>query len=90
MEFMDSVCNSEAVIVRWNRCLSAFLHAFGDMLSFEPRSFMAERLSFNLKETRFRRDMDKVILSSKFDLSLEVCIIFCLSKIYYAILPRGI
>lgn len=71
-EFLDSVCHTGSTMMRWSRSLNAFASAFSADISVEPRSYMVERLSFTAKEARFRKDMERLRLCTKYDLSLEV------------------
>ncbi|VDO05272.1 unnamed protein product [Rodentolepis nana] len=71
-EFLDSVCHSGSTMLRWSRSLDAFANAFSNDISIEPRSYMVERLSFTTKEARFRKDMERLRLCTKYDLSLEI------------------
>ncbi|VUZ48249.1 unnamed protein product, partial [Hymenolepis diminuta] len=71
-EFLDSVCHSGSTMMRWSRSLNAFASAFSADISIEPRSYMVERLSFTAKEARFRKDMERLRLCTKYDLSLEI------------------
>ena len=62
----------DAVLGRWRLTLDLFARVFCDDVACEPGSVISELGGFPVKETRFRRDMEKLRNSQQKDLSLEV------------------
>ncbi len=65
----------DALLGRWRLTLEMFGRVFCDDVGAEPGSIISELGGFPVKESRFRREMEKIRNSQQRDLSLEVCTI---------------
>lgn len=66
----------DILLGRWRLCLDLFGRVFCDDVGAEPGSVIHELGGFPVKESRFRREMEKIRNSQQRDLSLEVKIMF--------------
>ena len=66
---------AETLLGRWRLTLDLFGRVFCDDIGAEPGSIISELGGFTVKETKFRREMEKLRNSQQRDLSLEVCIL---------------
>jgi E3 ubiquitin-protein ligase EDD1 len=57
---------------RWRLCLELFGRVFLEDVGAEPSSVLNELGRFDVKETSFRREMDRLKNTSQRDLTLEV------------------
>ncbi|XP_036356729.1 E3 ubiquitin-protein ligase UBR5 isoform X2 [Octopus sinensis] len=62
----------DILLGRWRLCLDLFGRVFCDDVGAEPGSVIHELGGFPVKESRFRREMEKIRNSQQRDLSLEV------------------
>lgn len=62
----------DVLLGRWRLCLDLFGRVFCDDVGAEPGSVISELGGFPVKESRFRRDMEKLRNSQQRDLTLEV------------------
>ena len=62
----------DAVLGRWRLTLDLFARVFCDDVACEPGSVISELGGFPVKETRFRREMERLRNSQQKDLSLDV------------------
>ena len=65
----------DSLLGRWRLSLELFGRVFCDDVGSEPGSIISELGGFPVKETRFRRDMEKIRNTQQRDLTLEVCAI---------------
>ena len=66
------IISPENLLARWRLTLDLFGRVFCDDVGSEPGSVISELGGFPVKESRFRRDMEKLRNSQQGDLSLEV------------------
>ena len=62
----------ESLLGRWRLGLDLFGRVFCDDVGAEPGSIISELGGFPVKESKFRREMEKLRNSQQRDLSLEV------------------
>ena len=62
----------DVLLARWRLSLDLFARVFCDDVASEPGSVISELGGFPVKETRFRREMEKLRNSQQKDLTLEV------------------
>ncbi|GAB1606363.1 E3 ubiquitin-protein ligase UBR5-like [Argonauta hians] len=62
----------DILLGRWRLCLDLFGRVFCDDVGAEPGSVIHELGGFPVKESRFRREMEKIRNSQQRDLSLEI------------------
>ena len=60
------------LVGRWRLCTELFGHIFVDEIGNNKNSILSELGGFEVKKTRFRREMDKFQSSQQRDISLEV------------------
>lgn len=73
------ICNrtsANLILSRWRLCVEMFGQAFLESVGSEPSSVLNELGRFDVKETKFRREMERLRNSTQRDLTLEVN--FCL------------
>lgn len=73
------ICNrtsANLILSRWRLCVEMFGQAFLESVGSEPSSVLNELGRFDVKETKFRREMERLRNSTQRDLTLEVK--FCL------------
>lgn len=77
------ICNrtsANLILSRWRLCVEMFGQAFLESVGSEPSSVLNELGRFDVKETKFRREMERLRNSTQRDLTLEVkfcLILFC-------------
>ena len=70
---LGPVISADSLLGRWRLCLELFGRVFLEDVGAEPGSVLSELRGFEVKETRFRREMEKLRNSQKNgDISLEV------------------
>lgn len=74
----------DILLGRWRLCLDLFGRVFCDDVGAEAGSVIHELGGFPVKESRFRREMEKIRNSQQRDLSLEV-VAFLLKNIPFQI-----
>ena len=70
--FFGEAITYESLIGRWRQTVQMFGHIFCDDVGIEPGSIISELGGFPVKETKFRRDMEKLRNTQQRDLSIEV------------------
>ena len=63
----------DALLGRWRLSLDLFGRVFCDDVGAEPGSVISELGGFPVKESKFRREMEKIRNTQQRDLTLEVC-----------------
>ena len=71
--FFGEAITYESLIGRWRQTVQMFGDIFCDDVGLEPGSIITELGGFPIKETKFRRDMEKSRNTQQRDLSIEVC-----------------
>ena len=72
---MPVICNgtsANSLLGRWRLCVEMFGQAFLEDVGSEPCSVLNELGRFDVKETKFRREMERLRNSTQRDLTLEV------------------
>ena len=69
---IGQLVSHDVLLGRWRLSLDLFGRVFCDDVGAEPGSVISELGGFPVKETRFRRDMEKLRNSQQRDLALEV------------------
>ncbi|XP_077989768.1 E3 ubiquitin-protein ligase UBR5-like [Glandiceps talaboti] len=69
---MSPMVSSDTLLGRWRLCLELFGRVFLDDVGAEPGSILSELGGFEVKEAKFRREMEKLRNNQTRDLSLEV------------------
>ena len=69
---MGCLVPAETLLGRWRLCLDLFGRVFCDDVGAEPGSIISEFGGFTVKESRFRREMERLRNSQQRDLSIEV------------------
>lgn len=67
----STVMSDEVLLGRWRLTLELFGRVFVDDVGLEPGSVISELGGFPVKESRFRRDMEKLRSSQQRDLTLS-------------------
>lgn len=70
--FFGEAVSHESLVGRWRQTVQMFGHIFCDDVGSEPSSIINELGGFPVKESKFRREMEKIRNSQQRDLSLEV------------------
>lgn len=94
------ICNgtsANSLLGRWRLCVEMFGQAFLEDVGCEPSSVLNELGRFDVKETKFRREMERLRNSTQRDLTLEVGIVLTLFLLlvksdpimFHIILPNG-
>lgn len=65
----------DLLLGRWRLTLDLFGRIFCDDVGAEAGSIISELGGFPVKESKFRREMEKIRNSQQRDLTLEVCIV---------------
>ena len=68
----SQMTSHDALLGRWRLSLDLFGRVFCDDVGAEPGSVISELGGFPVKESKFRREMEKIRNSQQRDLSLEV------------------
>lgn len=63
---------ANSILSRWRLCVEMFGQAFLEDVGCEPSSVLNELGRFDVKETKFRREMERLRNSTQRDLTLEV------------------
>ena len=66
-----SQVSANFILGRWRMCLELFGRLFLDDVGAEPHSVLNELSRFDVKETKFRRDMEKLRNNHQKDLYIE-------------------
>ncbi|KAK2568064.1 E3 ubiquitin-protein ligase UBR5 [Acropora cervicornis] len=69
------ICNrtsANLILSRWRLCVEMFGQAFLESVGSEPSSVLNELGRFDVKETKFRREMERLRNSTQRDLTLEL------------------
>ena len=69
------ICNrtsANSILSRWRLCVEMFGQAFLEDVGSEPSSVLNELGRFDVKEIKFRREMERLRNSTQRDLTLEV------------------
>ena len=69
---ISSVTSANALLGRWRLCVELFGRVFLEDVGSEPSSVLNELGRFDVKETKFRREMERLRNSTQRDLTLEV------------------
>jgi len=72
VQFFGESITHEYLVGRWRQTVQMFGHIFCDDVGSEPGSIINELGGFPVKESKFRREMEKLRNSQQRDLSLEV------------------
>jgi len=70
-----SLVPTETLLGRWRLTTDLFGRVFCDDVGAEPGSVISELGGFAVKESKFRREMERLRNSQQRDLTLEVCCI---------------
>ena len=62
---------ANAYLSRWHLCLELFGRVFIDDVGTEPHSILSELGRYDVKEAKFKREMDKLRTSNQKDLYLD-------------------
>lgn len=73
--FFGEAVSHETLVGRWRQTVQMFGHIFCDDVGAEPGSIINELGGFPVKESKFRREMEKLRNSQQRDISLEVVIV---------------
>ena len=71
--------SANSLLGRWRLCVEMFGQAFLEDVGCEPSSVLNELGRFDVKETKFRREMERLRNSTQRDLTLEVTFFFALN-----------
>ena len=69
------ICNgtsANSLLGRWRLCVELFGRVFLEDVGSEPSSVLNELGRFDVKETKFRREMERLRNSTQRDLTIEV------------------
>ena len=69
----SQMISHDALLGRWRLSLDLFGRVFCDDVGAEPGSVISELGGFPVKESKFRREMEKIRNTQQRDLTLEVC-----------------
>lgn len=69
---MGHIVSHDILLGRWRLALDLFGRVFCDDVGAEPGSIISELGGFPVKESRFRREMEKLRNAQQRDLALEV------------------
>lgn len=70
---LSPLLSADMLLGRWRLCLELFGHVFLEDVGAEPGSVLSELGGFEVKESRFRREMEKLRNNhTSKDLTLEV------------------
>lgn len=75
--FFGEAISHESLIGRWRQTVQMFGHIFCDDVGSEPGSIINELGGFPVKETKFRREMEKLRNCQQRDLTFEVRSSYC-------------
>ena len=73
------ICNgtsANSLLGRWRLCVELFGRVFLEDVGSEPSSVLNELGRFDVKETKFRREMERLRNSTQRDLTIEVRDVF--------------
>ena len=70
--FISNETSANSLLGRWRLCVEMFGQAFLEDVGCEPSSVLNELGRFDVKETKFRREMERLRNSTQRDLTLEV------------------
>ena len=76
VQFFGESITHEYLVGRWRQTVQMFGHIFCDDVGSEPGSIINELGGFPVKESKFRREMEKLRNSQQRDLSIEVRYLF--------------
>lgn len=71
---VTSSTSANTLLGRWRLSVELFGRVFLEDVGAEPCSVLSELGRFDVKETKFRREMERLRNSTQRDLTLEVCI----------------
>jgi len=74
--FICSTTSANSLLSRWRLCVEMFGQAFLEDVGCEPSSVLNELGRFDVKETKFRREMERLRNSTQRDLTLEVTFLY--------------
>lgn len=70
--FISNGTSANSLLGRWRLCVELFGRVFLEDVGSEPSSVLNELGRFDVKETKFRREMERLRNSTQRDLTLEV------------------
>lgn len=70
---INTQVSHDVLLGRWRLAVDLFGRVFCDDVGAEPGSVISELGGFPVKESRFRREMEKLRNTQQKDLTLEVC-----------------
>jgi len=70
--FISNGTSANSLLGRWRLCVELFGRVFLEDVGSEPSSVLNELGRFDVKESKFRREMERLRNSTQRDLTLEV------------------
>lgn len=87
MNPLSNLVSHDVLLGRWRLALDLFVRVFCDDVGSEPGSVISELGGFPVKESKFRREMEKIRNSQQRDIILDVRVFFftSVSNLFYFI-----
>lgn len=76
MNPLSNLVSHDVLLGRWRLALDLFGRVFCDDVGLEPGSVISELGGFPVKESKFRREMEKIRNSQQRDIILDVRVLF--------------